>query len=70
MSQKIIGIVLHLGDDGCLSMLEYVGDRILFIEHDLLKACNKLLLCVFEQVSRVLKINLEKRVEQLWRYQR
>jgi hypothetical protein len=48
-----------LVDDG-LSILQYVDDTILFMEHDLEKAKNmKLLLSVFEQLSG-LKINFHK----------
>lgn len=53
------GIVPHLIDEG-LSILQYADDTILFLEHDLEKACNmKLLLTAFEQVSG-LKINFHK----------
>jgi hypothetical protein len=56
---QISGIVPHLVDDG-LSILQYVDDTIRFMDHDLDKARNmKLLLCAFEQFSR-LKINFHK----------
>jgi hypothetical protein len=43
--------------DGGLSILQYVGDTILFMEHDVDKAQNlELILSLFEQLSR-LKIN-------------
>src|SRR5438128_8766106 len=58
---QIGGVVPHLIDEG-LSILQYADDTILFMEHDLDKACNmKLLLCAFEQVSG-LKINFYKSV--------
>jgi hypothetical protein len=45
---------------GRISILQYVGDTILFMEHDLAKAVNmKLFLCFFEQLSS-LKINFHK----------
>ncbi|WVZ51703.1 hypothetical protein U9M48_002818, partial [Paspalum notatum var. saurae] len=53
------GIVPHLIDEG-LSILQYADDTILFLEHDLEKACKmKLLLTTFEQVSGP-KINFHK----------
>jgi hypothetical protein len=56
---KIAGIVPHLVDGG-LSILQYVDDTILFMEHDIEKAKNlKLILSVFEQLSG-LKINFLK----------
>src|SRR6266498_5281950 len=56
---QIGGVVPHLIDGG-LSILQYVDDTILFIEHDLEKARNmKLLLCAFEHISG-LKINFHK----------
>jgi hypothetical protein len=56
---QISGIVPHLVDEG-LSILQYVDDTILFMDHDLEKARNmKLLLCAFEQLSG-LKINFHK----------
>jgi hypothetical protein len=52
-------VVPHLVDGG-LSILQYVDDTILFMEHDLDKArIMKLLLCAFEQLSG-LKINFNK----------
>lgn len=56
---QIDGILPHLVDDG-LSILQYVDDTLLFIDHNLEKANNlKLLLAAFEQVSG-LKINYHK----------
>jgi hypothetical protein len=56
---QISGIVPHLVDDG-ISILQYVDDTIIFMDHDLHKAQNmNLLLCAFEQVSG-LKINFHK----------
>jgi hypothetical protein len=56
---QIEGVIPHLVDDG-LSILQYVDDTILFLEHDLEKARNmKLLLSAFEQMSD-LKINFHK----------
>jgi hypothetical protein len=53
------GIIPHLVDGG-LSILQYVDDTVLFLDHDLDKAKNlKLLLCAFEQLSG-LKINFHK----------
>jgi hypothetical protein len=55
----IDGVVPHLVDDG-LSILQYVDDTIIFLDHDPSKARNlKLLLCAFEKLSR-LKINFHK----------
>jgi hypothetical protein len=56
---QIEGVIPHLVDDG-LSILQYVDDTILFMEHDLEKTRNmKLLLSAFEQMSS-LKINFHK----------
>jgi ribosomal protein L21E len=56
---QIAGVIPHLVDDG-LSILQYVDDTILFMEHDLEKAKNmKLLLSAFKQLSG-LKINFHK----------
>jgi hypothetical protein len=56
---QINGIIPHLVDDG-LSILQYVDDTIIFLDHDLDQAKNmKLLLTVFEQLSG-LKINFHK----------
>ena len=56
---QIRGVIPNLLDDG-LSILQYVDDTIIFIDHDLEQAKNlKLLLCAFEQVSG-LKINFHK----------
>jgi hypothetical protein len=56
---QINGVVPHLVDGG-LSILQYVDDTILFMEHDLEKTRNmKLLLCAFKQLSG-LKINFHK----------
>jgi hypothetical protein len=56
---QISGVVPHLVD-GCLSILQYADDTILFMEHDLHEARNlKLLLYAFEQASD-LKINFHK----------
>src|SRR3954463_10064845 len=56
---QIEGAVPHLVD-GTLSILQYVDDTILFMEHDLDKAVNlKLKLSAFEQLSG-LKINFHK----------
>jgi hypothetical protein len=57
---QINGVVLHLVDDG-LSILQYVDDTFIFLDHDIEKAKNlKLLLCAFEKLSG-LKINFHKR---------
>jgi hypothetical protein len=56
---QIRGVLPHLVDDG-LSILQYAYDTIIFIDHDPKQAKNlKLLLCAFEQLSR-LKINFHK----------
>jgi hypothetical protein len=56
---QIKGIIPHLVD-GCLSILQYADDTIIFMEHDLESARNlKLILCAFEQLSG-LKINYHK----------
>ena len=58
-SEQIQGVVPHLVDEG-LSILQYVGDTVIFMDNDLEKAKNmKLLLCAFEQLSG-LKINFHK----------
>jgi retron-type reverse transcriptase len=47
------GVVSHLVDDD-LSILQYVDDTIIFLDHDLEGAKNlKILLCAFEQLSGV-----------------
>jgi hypothetical protein len=59
---QIEGVIPHLVDDGGLSILQYVDDTILFIDHDIEKARNlKLILSVFEQLSG-LKIDFHKSV--------
>jgi hypothetical protein len=56
---QISGIVSHLVDGG-LSILQYVDDTILFMEHDIEKAqIMKLSLCAFEQLLG-LKTNFHK----------
>ena len=56
---QIEELVPHLVDGG-LSILQYVDDTILFMDHDLEKARNlKLILSAFEQLSG-LKINFHK----------
>jgi hypothetical protein len=56
---QIEGVIPHLVDGG-LSILQYVDDTILFMEHDLEKARNiKLTLTAFEQLSDF-KINFHK----------
>ena len=56
---QIRGVIPHLVDDG-LSILQYVDDTILFLDHDIKQAKNmKLLLSVFKQMSG-LKINFHK----------
>jgi hypothetical protein len=55
----VSGIILHLVEDG-LSILQYVDDTIIFLDHNLSQAINiKLLLTVFELLSG-LKINVHK----------
>ena len=62
---QISGMVLHLVDDG-LSVLQHADDTIIFMDNNLDQAVNmKLLLCAFEQLSR-LKINFHKRIVLLW----
>jgi hypothetical protein len=57
---QIDRVVPHLVDDG-LSILQYVDDTIIFLDHGPSKAKHlKLLLCDFEQLSG-LKINFHKR---------
>ena len=56
---QIVGVVPQLVDGG-LSILQYVDDTILFMEHDMEKTRNlKLILSAFEQLSG-LKINFHK----------
>jgi hypothetical protein len=56
---QVSGLIPHLVDGG-VSILQYVDDTILFMEHDLDKALNmKLILCIFEQLLG-LKINFHK----------
>jgi hypothetical protein len=48
---QIRGVIPHLVDDG-LSILQYVDDTIIFLDHYLEQAKNmKLLLCAFEQLT-------------------
>jgi hypothetical protein len=55
----INGVVAHLVNDG-LSMLQYIDDIIIFLNHDLERPRNlKVLLRAFEQLSG-LKINYHK----------
>ncbi|WVZ85606.1 hypothetical protein U9M48_032512, partial [Paspalum notatum var. saurae] len=60
MHRKILrGVIPNLVEDG-LSILKYVDDTIIFMDHDLKQAKNlKLILYVFEQLSG-LKINFHK----------
>ncbi|WVZ92292.1 LOW QUALITY PROTEIN: hypothetical protein U9M48_038369, partial [Paspalum notatum var. saurae] len=56
---KVNGVIPHLVEDG-LSILQYVDDTVIFLDHDLEMAKNmKILLCVFEKLSD-LKINFHK----------
>ena len=56
---QVMGIVPHLVD-GVLSILQYVDDTILFMDHNIEKVTNmKMLLCVFEQLLG-LKNNFDK----------
>jgi hypothetical protein len=56
---QVNGLIPHLVDGG-VSILQYAGDTIIFLDHDLEKALNmKLILCIFEQLSG-LKINFHK----------
>ncbi|WVZ69696.1 hypothetical protein U9M48_018443 [Paspalum notatum var. saurae] len=56
---QIQGLIPHLVEDG-LSILQYAGDTILFLEHNLEQAKNlKIILCAFEKLSG-LKINFHK----------
>ena len=56
---QIQGLIPHLVDGG-LSILQYIDDTILFMEHDLEQAKNmKIILCAFEQLSG-LKINFHE----------
>jgi hypothetical protein len=57
---QLSGVIPHLVDDD-LSILQYMDDTILFMEHNFEQTKNmKLLLSAFEQLS-VLKINFHKR---------
>jgi hypothetical protein len=65
LNGQIDGVVPQLVDDG-LSILQYVDDTIIFLDHDPLKARHlKLLLCYFEQLSG-LKINAGCIFQYLW----
>ena len=56
---QVGGLVPHLVDGG-VSIPQYADDTIIFMEHDLAKARNmKLVLCLFEQLTR-LKITFIK----------
>jgi hypothetical protein len=56
---QVGGLIPYLVDGGN-SILQYVDDTILFMEHDLAKVVNmKLILAIFEQLSG-LKINFHK----------
>ena len=58
-SEQIQGVVPHLVDEG-FSILQYVDDIVIFMDNDLEKAKNiMLLLCAFAQLSG-LKINFHK----------
>jgi hypothetical protein len=58
-SGQVGGLVPHLVEGG-VSVLQYVDDTIILMEHDLVKARNmKLVLCLFEQLSG-LNINFNK----------
>jgi hypothetical protein len=58
-AEQIRGVVPHLVDEG-LSVLQSADDTVIFMDNDLERAKNmKLLLCVFEQLSK-LKINFHK----------
>jgi hypothetical protein len=58
-TEQIKGAIPHLIDEGLL-VLQYADDTIIFMDNDLERAKNiKLLLCAFEQLSR-LKINFHK----------
>ena len=67
---QVNGLVPHLVHGG-VSILQYVDDTILFMEHGIAKARNmKLVLCLFEQLSG-LKINFNKsEIVLLWESQR
>jgi hypothetical protein len=53
------GLIPHLVDGG-VSILEYMDDTIIFMEHDMAKTRNmKLVICLFEQLFG-LKINFSK----------
>jgi hypothetical protein len=48
---EVDGLIPHLVYGG-VSILQYVDDTIIFMEHDLQNALNmKLMLCIFEQLS-------------------
>ena len=56
---QVRGVVPHLVEDG-LSILQYVDDNVIFMDHDIDLAKNmRLLLCAYEQLSG-LKINFHK----------
>ena len=56
---QVDGLIPHLVEGG-VSILQYADDTIIFMEHNMEKALNmKLILCIFEQLSR-LKINFNK----------
>jgi hypothetical protein len=56
---QVDGLIPHLVD-GRVSVLQYVDDTIIFLEHDLEKSLNmKLILFIFEQLSRLI-INFHK----------
>ena len=56
---QIGGLIPHLVEGGH-SILQWVDDTILFMEHDMVKVVNmKLILCIFEQLWGV-KINFHK----------
>jgi hypothetical protein len=50
---QVGGIFSHLGEGG-VSILQYVDDTILFMEHSLEKSVNmKLASCIFQHLSRL-----------------
>jgi hypothetical protein len=56
---QVSGLIPHQVDGG-ISILQYADDTILFMEHDMDKSRNMMLvLCIFEQLSS-LKINFHK----------
>jgi hypothetical protein len=58
---QVDGLIPHLVD-GCISIIQYADDTIIFMEHDLEKALNmKLILCIFKELPGLKIISIRVR---------